>query len=84
MLMTGAEDEKPRCVTHAQLLGMIRRAANVFFCALGGNAPRVAYMLPSLIETHVTLWAAETAGYAVPINFLLQPESTAELIKASR
>jgi len=82
MLMTGAEDEQPRCVTYAQLLGMIRRAANVFF-ALGGNAPGVAYMLPSLIETHVTLWAAETAGYAVPINFLLQPESIAELIKAS-
>ena len=82
MLMTGAEDEKPRCVTYAQLLGMIRRAANVF-SALGGNAPGVAYMLPSLIETHVTLWAAETAGYAVPINFLLQPESIAELIKAS-
>ena len=82
MLMTGAEDEQPRCVTYAQLLGMIRRAANVF-SALGGNAPGVAYMLPSLIETHVTLWAAETAGYAVPINFLLQPESIAELIKAS-
>jgi fatty-acyl-CoA synthase len=40
-------------------------------------------MLPSLIETHVTLWGAETAGYAVPINFLLQPESIVELIKAS-
>ena len=82
MLMTGAEGEQPSCVTYAQLLGMIRRAANVF-SALGGNAPGVAYMLPSLIETHVTLWAAETAGYAVPVNFLLQPESIAELIKAS-
>ena len=40
-------------------------------------------MLPTLIETHITLWGAETAGYAVPINFLLQPESIAELLKAS-
>lgn len=82
MLMTGAQDEQPRRVDYAQLLGMIRRAANAF-SALGGPAPGIAYMLPSLIETHVTLWAAETAGYAVPVNFRLQPESIAELIKAS-
>jgi fatty-acyl-CoA synthase len=82
MLMTGAADEEPRRINYDQLLGMIHSAANAF-SALGGPAPGVAYMLPSLIETYVTLWGAETAGYAVPINFLLQAESIAELIKAS-
>ncbi|MDB2614759.1 AMP-binding protein [Planktomarina temperata] len=82
MLMTGAADEQPRQVGYAQLLGLIRRAANMF-SALGGPAPGVAYMLPSLVETHVTLWGAETSGFAVPINFLLQPDSIAELLKAS-
>ncbi|MEP1209222.1 MAG: AMP-binding protein [Rhizobiaceae bacterium] len=82
MLMTGAEDEQPRRVSYNQLLGLIRGAANLF-SELGGPAPGVAYMLPSLVETHVTLWGAETSGYAVPINFLLQPESIAELLKAS-
>ncbi len=82
MLMTGSEDEEPRRVTYKQLLGQIMRAANLF-AAIGGDAPGVAFMLPALIETHVTLWGAETAGYAVPINFLLQPESIAELLKAS-
>jgi len=82
MLMTGAEDEQPRRASYGQLLGMIQSAANVF-SSQGGPAPGVAYMLPSLIETYVTLWGAETAGYAVPINFLLQTESIAELIKAS-
>ncbi len=82
MLMTGAADETPRRVDYGQLLGMIRQAANMF-SALAGPVPGVAYMLPSLVETHVTLWGAETAGYAVPINFLLQPESIAELLKAS-
>lgn len=82
MLMTGAPDEQPRRVSYGQLLGMIRAAANMF-TELGGPAPGVAYMLPSLVETHVTLWGAETAGYAVPINFLLQPDSIAELLKAS-
>ena len=82
MLMTGAPDEQPRQVGYAQLLGLIRRAANMF-SALGGPASGVAYMLPSLVETHVTLWGAETSGFAVPINFLLQPDSIAELLKAS-
>ncbi len=82
MLMTGAPDEQPRRVNYRQLLGMIRQAANLF-ASLGGKRPGVAYMLPSLVETHATLWGAETAGYAVPINFLLQPEHIAALLKAS-
>lgn len=82
MLMTGAKNEQPRQVNYDQLLGMIHSAANVF-STLGGPAPGVAYMLPSLIETYATLWGAETAGYAVPINFLLQTDSIAELLKAS-
>lgn len=82
MVMTGAPDEQPRRVDYAQLLCLVRRAANLF-SALGGDRPGVAYMLPSLVETHATLWGAETAGYAVPINFLLQPAHIAELLKAS-
>ena len=81
-LMTGAPDEQPRRVSYLELLGLVRRAANLF-ATLGGPRPGVAYMLPSLIETHATLWGAEVAGYAVPINFLLQPTHIAELLKAS-
>lgn len=82
MLMTGAPDERPRRVDCRELLGLVRRAANVF-SRLGGARPGVAYMLPSLIETHATLWGAESAGYAVPINFLLQVEHIAALLEAS-
>jgi fatty-acyl-CoA synthase len=82
MLMSGAPDEQPRRVNYGELLGQVRRAANLF-TSLGGSRPGVAYMLPSMVETHVTLWGAETAGYAVPINFLLQPEHIAALIEAS-
>ena len=82
MLMSGAPDEQPRRVSYGDLLGLIRRAANLF-STLGGERPGVAYMLPTLVETHVTLWGAETSGYAIPINFLLQPESIAALLKAS-
>jgi fatty-acyl-CoA synthase len=82
MLMTGAPDEQPVRVNYAQLLGKVRGSANLF-ASIGGPRPGVAYMLPALIETHVTLWGAETAGYAVPINFLLQVDHIAALLEAS-
>ncbi len=82
MVMTGAPDEEPRRVSYPQLLQLVRRAANLFATLVDGR-PGVAYMLPSLIETHAVLWGAETAGFAVPINFLLQPEHIAQLLKAS-
>ena len=81
MLMTGAEDEQPHRGSYPALLRIIHRAANLF-STVSGSAPGVANLVPYLIETHITLWGAETAGYAVPINFFLQPESIAELIKA--
>lgn len=82
MLMTGADDETPRLVTYRQMLDGITRAAN-FFADLGGRGVGVAYILPSLVETHFTLWGAEAAGYAVPINFLLQAQNIADLVRAS-
>jgi hypothetical protein len=50
---------------------------------LGGVRPGVAFMLPTLTETHAVLWAAETVGSAVPINFLLQPAHIRGLLEAS-
>lgn len=82
MLMSGADDETPRIVTYRQMLEGITRAAN-FFASLGGPGSGVAYILPSLVETHFTLWGAEAQGYAVPINFLLQPQNIADLVRAA-
>ena len=58
------------------------RAAN-FFHDLAGPAPGIAIMLPHLVDTHFALWGAETAGYALPINFLLQTDHIAHLVRAS-
>ncbi|MEO1087260.1 MAG: AMP-binding protein, partial [Acidobacteriota bacterium] len=82
MLMTGDADEQPRRVTYRELADLVRRTANLF-ARLGGEGAGVAYMLPTLVETHAVLWGAETAGYAVPINFLLQPDAILELVEAS-
>ena len=82
MLMTGDDDETPRRVTYSELADLVRCTANLF-AHLGGEGAGVAYMLPTLVETHAVLWGAEVAGYAVPINFLLQPSAIQELVEAS-
>lgn len=82
MVRTGERDERPERLSYADLLAGITRTANLF-AALGGPGVGVAYLLPSLFETHVTLWAAETAGFAVPLNPLLSPDHLADLIEAS-
>ena len=81
-LLTGEDDEPVRRLTYRELLALVRRAANLF-ASLAGPRPGVAYMLPSLIDTHLVLWGAETAGFAVPVNYLLQPQHIAALIQAS-
>ena len=82
MVMTGDDDEQARRVNYSELLGLVTRTANMF-SDVGGERPGVAFMLPTLIETHAVLWAAETAGYAVPINFLLKPDHIRGLLEAS-
>ena len=82
MVMTGDDDEQARSVNYSELLGLVTRTANML-SDLGGARPGVAFMLPTLIETHAVLWGAETAGYAVPINFLLQPDHIRGLLEAS-
>ena len=59
MLMTGTVDEQPRRVTYAELAGLVRQAANAFH-TLAGPRPGVAYLLPSLVETHAVLWGAQS------------------------
>lgn len=82
MIMTGEEQESPVRVTYHELLEKITRTAQLFI-SLAGACPGVAFMLPNLIETHLTLWGAESAGYAVPINYLLRPKDIANLVEAS-
>lgn len=42
----------------------------------------VAFTLPNLPETHLTLWGGQAAGIVFPINPLLQPAAIAELLAA--
>lgn len=83
MVRTGLDGEEAQRVTYRELLALIRQAANLFSTIHGRHRPGVAYLLPNMVETYVTLWAAEAVGYAVPVNYFLSPQAIADLIKAS-
>jgi fatty-acyl-CoA synthase len=71
-----------RTWTFTQFVGDVRRAANLFRQLASPAMPRVALLLPPLPETHLALWGAETAGVACPINFQLNAEHVADLLRA--
>lgn len=82
MVMTGSDTGQPIHISYSSLHDRIKRAANLF-SSMGGKGVGVAYMLPMLIDTQVVLWAAECAGYAVPLNPLLLPQQLVDLISMS-
>ena len=55
------------------------------FQALGvGSGDVVSLLLPLLPEAFITLFGAEAAGIANPVNPLLEPHQIAEILEAAR
>jgi fatty-acyl-CoA synthase len=83
-LEQGLPDEPARDLTYAQFFGRIVQAANLFH-ALGvdGNSS-VSLLLPLLPETFIAMFGAQAAGMANPINFLLEPQQIAALLREAR
>ena len=55
------------------------------FHALGvGSSDVVSFLLPLLPEAFITLFGAEAAGIANPVNPLLEPHQIAEILEAAR
>jgi len=70
--------------TCAQYLRELRRAANLFTRLAAGAPLRVALLLPPIPEAHFALWGAEAMGVACPINYQLNAEHVAELVRAAQ
>ena len=83
-LMSGEAWESPTEVTFKQFLGRITQSANLFNDLGAGPRDVVTYILPNLPQTHYTLWGAETAGIANPINPMLEPTQIRDIMNAAR
>jgi fatty-acyl-CoA synthase len=82
-LPSGDLDEPAQRTSYRELLASIHRAANLFRSLGVGPSDAVAILAPNLPLTHAALWGAQVAGRACPINFLLQPDHIAALLRAS-
>jgi fatty-acyl-CoA synthase len=76
-------DEKPRKLSYTELVEGVVRTANAFRGLGLQRGDVVAYMLPSLPETHFVLWGAATAASALPLNPLLKAEEIVSLCRAA-
>lgn len=81
LLLAGNAEAPTRDVTYTQLLEGIHRTANALYaCGVKPNTP-IAILLPNLIEGHFSLWGAQAAGIASPINPMLESAYIARICR---
>jgi fatty-acyl-CoA synthase len=74
----------PIVISHRDFLARVTQAANMFHALGVGSEDVVSFLLPLLPEAFITLFGAETAGIANPVNPLLEPHQIAEILQAAR
>ena len=68
---------------YAEFYAAILKTAALFRAAGVMRDSRIAILAPNIPSTHVALWAAELAGVAFPVNYLLGAAHIAELFQAA-
>ena len=79
--MFAASGSRAQTLTWTELHARVTQAANLFRSLGVGDEDTVAYILPTLNETAITLLGGMTAGRVSPINPLLEPEKIASLLR---
>jgi len=74
----------PLVVSYRELIAKVTQAANMFHALGVGPNDVVSFLLPLIPEAFATLFGAEAAGIANPVNPLLEPHQIAEILEAAR
>jgi fatty-acyl-CoA synthase len=82
--LTADTHTRPEVWSYRQLLEGIHASANLFHALGVGASEVVAYVLPNLPETHLTIWGAQVTGAVFAVNPLLEPAAIAELLRAGK
>ncbi len=82
-LPTASADDTPVVITHGQFIRHVTQAANVFHALGVGPGDVVSILLPLLPQSFYTLFGAEAAGIANPVNPLLEARQIAEILHAA-
>jgi fatty-acyl-CoA synthase len=75
--------DAPVVVTYRDFVARVTQAANMFHALGVGDNDVVSFLLPLLPDAFVTLFGAEAAGIANPVNPLLEPHQIAEILQAA-
>src|ERR1700744_2392847 len=75
--------DTPVVITYRDFLARVTQATNMFHALGVGPTDVVSFLLPLVPDAFVTLFAAEAAGIANPVNPLLEPQQIAEILEAA-
>jgi fatty-acyl-CoA synthase len=75
--------DTPVVITYRDFLAGVTQTANMFHALGVGPNDVVSFLLPLLPEAFMTLFGAEAAGIANPVNPLLEPHQIAEILEAA-
>jgi fatty-acyl-CoA synthase len=75
--------DTPVILTYRDFVARITQAANMFHTLGVHGDGVVSFLLPLLPEAFITLFGAEAAGIANPVNPLLEPHQIAEILDAA-
>jgi len=75
--------EAPVVFGHAQFLGRVTQAANAFGAIGVGREDVTSLLLPLVPQAFFTLYGAEAAGIANPVNPLLEVYQLVEILRAA-
>jgi fatty-acyl-CoA synthase len=82
-LATASPDESPRIINYGQFVAAVTQTANAFHSLGVGPTDVVSFLLPLLPQSFFTLFGAEAAGIANPVNPLLEAHQIAEILQAA-
>lgn len=75
--------DTPLVVTYRDFIARVTQAANMFHALGAEKGDVISFMLPLVPDAFVTLFGAEAAGIANPVNPLLEPHQIAEITEAA-
>jgi fatty-acyl-CoA synthase len=76
-------NEAPLTVSYRQFIAGVTQAANMFHALGVGANDVVSFLLPLLPESFMSLFGAQAAGIANPVNPLLEAAQIAEILRAA-
>jgi fatty-acyl-CoA synthase len=82
-LLNASPDDTPIVITYGQFVARVVQAANMFHALGVGPSDVVSFLLPLLPQSFFTLFGAEAAGIANPVNPLLEAYQIAEILEAA-